>query len=363
MKLKLLSTFVIIPLFISNTIGSDTLFFEVKADIIRFYLDNVGDITTKQRAEFYRETIIGDSLGFNNNISDFYLDNNIAYRYLYDPLCNMQRVTSYYKSGQIKYTGFAHNFLRDSLWTFYYDNGNIQKKVIFKKDEPFVKEFYKKTGKAVFTNANGKYKDRINALYKIPTEHTISGKISNGKMEGGWNWSEETCKGMEYFKAGEFVKIETFGLNDGFIDPKIITKLCGYDKHEYVEIFKFIAIPKENDRENKNIRLNGIPVTFSNIEHISFSTDDFESSIKYKDDTNLSKTLAKDLALYLKSIGSNSDFWSLVQFSVLETGIVENVKVHSNKKNIIEPIEEFIKKTDNFEPQKRGDKSIRCDVC
>lgn len=362
MKLKLLNTFIIVHLFVFNTEGSDTLFFEVKGDTIKLYLDNVGDITTKKRAEFYRLTVIGDTLGFNNNISDFYLNNNIAYKYLHDSEIDKYRVTSYYKNGQIKFTGYSDNYLRDSLWTFYYDNGAIQKRVIYTKDEPFVKEFYKKSGKAVFTNANGKYKDIINALFKNPTEHSISGKIRNGKMDGGWNWREEMCQGKEYFKNGKFVKAETYGLNDGFKDPRIITKLCGYDKHEYVEIYKFIAIPREIDRENKRVRLTGIPVTFSNSEHISFSTNDFKSSIKYKGDSHLSKTLANDLALILDSIGSNSDFWSFVQFSVLETGTVENVKVHSNNKMIIKPFEDNLKKIDKFEPQKRGDQSIECDI-
>jgi antitoxin component YwqK of YwqJK toxin-antitoxin module len=362
MKLKLLFTYIIIQLFVSNTKGRDTLFFEVRNDTVIFYLDNVGDITTKKRAEFYRETVMGDSLGFYNNISDFYLNNHIAFKYLYDSKCDKQLVTSYYKNGQIKYTGYSNNFLRDSLWTFYYDNGNLKKKIIYTEDKPFVKEFYKKNGKSVFTNATGKYKDKINAIYKNPTEHSISGKIRNGKMEGGWNWSEKTCQGKEYFKNGEFVKTETYGINDGFKDPRIITKLCGYDKHEFVEIFKFIAIPNENDRENKEVRLSGIPVNFSNNEDIRFSTDDFDSSIKYKGESNLSKTFANDLALVLKSIDSNSDFWTFVQFSVLESGAIENVKVHSNNEMIVKPFEDFIKKINTFEPRIRGNQNIRCDI-
>lgn len=362
MKFKLLFTYIIIHLIIANTRGNDFIFFEVHGDTLRIYLDNVGDITTKKKAEFYRETYIGDSLGFYNNISDFYLDNSIAYTNVYDSVCAKQRVTSYYKNGQIRYTGYLDNFMRDSLWTFYYENGTVQKRVIYTKDESFVEEFYKKNGKAVFTNANGKYEDRINALYKDPTKHSISGKIENGKMEGGWNWREETCQGKEYFKNGKFVKTETYGLNDGFKDPRIITKLCGYDKHEYVDIFKFITIPKENDRENKNVRISGIPVNFSNREHISFSTDDLKSSIRYKGEPNLSKTFANDLALNLKSIGLNSDFWSFIQFSVLKTGAIENVQVHSNNKKIIKPLEERIKKMNNFEPQKKGEQSIGCDI-
>jgi antitoxin component YwqK of YwqJK toxin-antitoxin module len=362
MKLKLLFTFIIIHVFIANTKGEGFKFFEVRGDTIRIYLDNVGDIVTKNKAEFYRETFIGDSLGFFNNISDFYLDNSIAYTNVYDSVCDKQQVASYFKNGQLRHTGFLDNFMRDSLWTFYYDDGSVQKKVIYNKDEPFVKEFYKKNGKAVFTNANGKYEDRINALYKDPTEHFISGKIKNGKMEGGWNWRAEHCQGKEYFKNGEFVKTETYGLNDGFKDPRIITRLCGYDKHEYVEFFKFITIPQENERENKNVRLSGIPVNFSNSEHISFSTDDLKSSIRYKGEPNLSKIFATDLASNLKSIGLNRDFWAFIQFSVLETGAVENVQVHSNYKKIINPIEEKIKRMNNFEPQKKGEKSIGCDI-
>jgi hypothetical protein len=313
------------------------------------------------RAYSHRETLIGDSLGFYNNISDFYLDNSIAYTNVYDSVCNKQQVISYYKNGQIRNTGYLDNFMKDSLWTFYYENGTVQKRVIYTKDEPFVKEFYKKNGKAVFTNANGKYEDRINALYKNLTEHSISGKIENGRMEGKWNWRGETHQGKEYFENGKFVKTETYGLNDGFINPRIITQLCGYDKHEYVEIFKFITIPKENDRENKNVRLRGIPVNFSNSD-ISFSTDDLKASISYKGEPNLGKTFANDLALNLKSIGLNIDFWSFIQFSVLETGAIDNVQVHSNYKKIIKPLEEKIKEMNNFEPQKKGEQSIGCDI-
>ncbi|MPQ48828.1 hypothetical protein GCQ56_17645 [Marinifilum sp. N1E240] len=361
MKLKLLFTYLLVLLFVSITKGSDILFFEVKGDTIRIYLDDVGDITTKNRAEFYRETIIGDSFGFSNNTCDFYLDNTIAYKYLNDSIVDKHRVTSYYKNGQIKFTGYSDNFLRDSLWTFYYDNGLIQKKIIYTKNEPFVKEFYKKNGKVVFLNANGKYKDKINALYKNSKKHFISGKISNGKMEGGWNWRERTCQGKEYFENGVFVRTETYGIHDGFKNPRIITKLCGYDKHENVEIYKYISIPRENDRENKNVRLIGVPVNFRNND-ISFSTNDFKSSIKYKGYSNIGTALANDIALILKSINSNDNFWSLVQFSVLETGVVDNVKVHSNNKMIIKPFEENLKKLNKFEPQRRDDQSIGCDI-
>ena len=100
-------------------------FFSVGNDTITFYLNGVGDITTKKKANYYRKTQISrKSFNYSNSISDFYMNGQIAFSSnIINGFLN-GKASAFYKNGTAKFNGFYSNSSKDSLWNFYYSNGN-----------------------------------------------------------------------------------------------------------------------------------------------------------------------------------------------------------------------------------------------
>lgn len=341
-------------------------FFKLDSDRVIIFLDDIGDITTEFRAKYYRVTKLSqNSFNYHELMEDYYMTGYKAYEYNIGQKDNLKKVTSYYNSGQTKYDGYYNDMKKDSCWTYFYDNGNIEKVVFYQNDIPYLKEFYKKNGKLVFNQGDGKYKGVIIGGFKQTSEYSIFGRIQNGKMQGKWCFNNEGCSGIEYFKDGEYIKSETFGLNDGFKKPRIIT-LTGFDLHENVDIYKFIAVPREEYKSKKDAMLvPQVPISFSS-ETFSFHSRDLNKYLKYKNSIHLdslfSTEIKDNINSYLKKT-SIDNFWALTQFTVNKNNSISNVNILSNNKDIETLLNEYLLSNLNFQAVQSDDLStIDCDI-
>ncbi|MBN1253635.1 MAG: hypothetical protein JXR51_00335 [Bacteroidales bacterium] len=295
-------------------------YFSISSDTVLFYLDNVGDITINSKAEFYRKTQISmQTFDLSNKVTDYYMNNQISYECEINNGFFDGKVNSYYKNGQLEYSGIFKKSFKDSIWNYYYQNGNLEKVISFSLDTPYVKEYYKKNGKIVFDNGNGKYKGKIISGYKQFTKYNISGNIIDGKMDDKWGWNNSNA--IEYFDNGSFYKGSSYGLVYTS-DPKI--SLNGYILNENVDIFKFIAIPETD--ENNYL---------------------FKQLLKYKNSNNLNTTLKIELNDYLLEINKENNilnYWCFVQFVITKDNHIENVLVYSNNEKITTNLQEFFEK-------------------
>ena len=240
-------------------------YFRINNDTITFYLNNVGDITIKSKAEYFRKSQIDpQSFVYKGNVEDYYLNNQKAFECFFKDGNLTGKTKSFYQNGQLKYQGFYKNSYRDSLWNFYYKNGKIEKNVIYKTDEPYIVDYYKEDGKCAFSNGNGKYSGTILA-FKQTTDYQISGNVKNGRMEGKWNWRGHGSSAVESFENGKFLTGSSYGLIYTK-DPKVT--LTGFNLHDNVDLFKFIIIPDTKEK--------------------SFL---FSQMLKYKDSNKLSKNV------------------------------------------------------------------------
>jgi len=312
-------------------------YFDINKDTIIFYFNDVGDVTIKSKASYFRKTQIENkSFLLKKRIDDYYINGKIAYQaHLKFGYLNGE-ANEFYKNGKIKYSGFYKKSLKDSIWIFYYKNGNIEKKVIFRLDTPYVKEFYKKRGKVIFDNGNGKYTGNIISGFKQKNHYKISGNIKNGRFDGKWIWTDNNTNATEYFDNGKFIKGSSYGLVYSN-NPKI--SLLGFNIHENVDIFRFVTVYNTN---NLNIKL-----------------------LKYKDNINLNLSLRNELNEFLMKLiyeKKINDFWSFCQFDISKNSQVENVKVYSNSKLITSKMTEYISNLSDFESSKSYDKSISSSV-
>lgn len=113
-------------------------------------------------------------------------------------------VKTYYKGGLNKASGLYNQGTRDGLWTYYYKNQNVEKVILFRNAQLFIKEFYKKNGKAIFLDGNGIYKGLSNINHNSCWENQIKGSLVNGRMTGKWNITIGNHYCVEEFENGVF---------------------------------------------------------------------------------------------------------------------------------------------------------------
>lgn len=319
-------------------------FFNIDNDTIIFYLDNVGSITTKSNAQFYRKSQIDNkNFIYKGIVEDFYLNKQKAFQYEFQNGNLAGKTMCYYPNGQLKYQGFYKNSQKDSTWNFYYENGNIEKDVNFKSDIPYVTDYYTVKGKCVFLNGNGKYTGKIISGYKQATEYKVSGNIKNGKMEGKWNWRNvkvgNNTYATEYFENGKFIKGNSYGL-EYTEDPKI--SLLGFNLHENVDVLKFFAV------------LNSKSQNFQ-----------FSKILKYKNSNDLNKTFTPELIDFLNKANNKynlTDYWCFIQFKINKSNKINSVNIFSNENKISNDIKQFISQTDGFETAQVNNENIDCSV-
>jgi len=340
---------------------SSQMFFKVVDSKIHFYLDNVGDITTKEKAHYYRISQFDDQLSYIGKIEDYFLTGKLAYECYKDSNYLFYKVKAYHINGKLRYEGFLNQSYPDSLWTYYYDNGNVQKKIFFKNNQPLVLEFYKRNGKSVFTNGTGKYRDKIFAVRKQPIAYNIWGKIKEGKMHGKWNWKGNSTGGSDYFNEGKYIEKEKIY---GFKDSRFIS-LLGFDIHENVDIFKFIAIPTKNYKSTKKASLvPQVPIEFSS-STFSFHSRDLKNQLKYKNSIDFDSLFIQDIKKCIyRNISDKSqlNFGAFIQFTVNKNNSINNIQVHSNSVTIQNCITNFISTNLHFQACRNEEETIDCDV-
>lgn len=339
----------------------DKLFFKVVGSTVYFYLDNVGDITTKEKADYYRIAQFDDQFSYVGKIEDYFITDKLAYECHQDSNHISYKVKAYHNNGKLRYQGYLNQSYRDSLWTYYYSNGNVQKKILFKESQPQVLEFYKRNGKNIFVNGTGKFRDRIYAVRKQPILYNIWGKMKNGKMHGKWSWKGNLTGGFDIFNEGEYVEKEKIY---GFKDSRFIS-LLGFDIHENVDIFKFIAVPRKDYKNTKKATLvPQIPVKFSS-STFSFHSRDLQNQLKYRNSIYLDSLFVQDISEFLArnlSEKKPSNFGAVIQFTVNKDNSVKNTQVHSNSVNLQKSLTRFISTNVNFQAIKNELESIDCDV-
>lgn len=327
---------------------------------IQFYLNESGNVTIKSKASYYRIAYIDSNFSYVGNIKDYYPNKETAF------ICNFEngelngRITRFHPNGQIKYSGFYNNSKKDSLWIYYYDNGQKQKVFSYENNQPYFIESFKKNGKTVFQNGNGKFKGVIIPNHKSNIKYHISGQINNGKMEGKWNWSASRRHGSEYYENGIFIKAKD---DFGYVDKTQTISLTSNDFHEKVALYSFIATPEKNTTVSGDFKISGTPVVFQG-KYVENSTN-FEKILKFKNNTNLNKTFSLELKSKLLKTFQTTDlnnFWSFIQFSISEKSQIEDISVISSNKHIKDIITQYISGLKDFETVLIEDKPSKCHV-
>ncbi len=362
---KLLPFLLLFSTIMSFSQNVETCFFKRNDAGLMFFLDEIGDVTTSSSASYYRLAlpyIYNGRLLYSGPANDYFLNNEKAWECTYIKGVLSGEVKSYYQNNQIKYRGFFSHALRDSTWTFFYKNGNVEKIVHFTNDIPFIKEFYRNNGKPVFVDGNGKYSSSIICEFKNTSSFKISGSIKNGKIDGRWQWSDTRMSGSDLFKDGNYIKSLTPGAQQ-------MVSLIGFDLHENVDLLKFIAIPRNNTETQKDIKISGIPVNFSDTDFEKSSYFDLSNPnnqpLKYKNSVYLDKTLAPEISgslLELVKANQVKKIWCFIQFVVNEKSLIENIVVQSNNDLITNKLTQLISNITGFEAVKSDAQYIKCDI-
>src|SRR5262249_31540575 len=101
-------------------------------------------------------------------------------------------------------------------WRYFYQNGQLKKIIRFTEKDYFLKEFYKKNGKQLVVDGNGRFVES-NIL---PTTE-LSGEIKNGKQHGEWTIRNEFSSSptaVEFFDNGKFIEGQNIAIVKSFND-------------------------------------------------------------------------------------------------------------------------------------------------
>lgn len=329
-----------------------------KNDSIKFFFDTGGNVTTQKNADYFRVAFIDSTkFDYKGKIEDYMINKNQkVYECSYENGYNGE-VKCYFTNGKLKYTGFFKNSLKDKEWIFYYDNGLIERKILYQDDNLYFKEYYTEKGKAVFTDGNGKYHGFIIAGPNFIQKYKISGFVKDGKMDGEWSWSSSLIAGADYFENGKYLKSYNGGLDNAPPVPRIVD-LIGYIIHENVDLFKFIAIPRKKFQD---------PIyNYSHVESVvSFNKDSYLQPLKYKESAELKNSFINELIdciLHSNSSTSGKDYWSIIQFTVTKENDISNITIHSNIRSISNGIKQFLNNNKSFTSPKMGKNNVDCDI-
>ena len=301
---------------------SNERFFEIKQDTLLFYLNRIGDITTKSHSYYYRKAKINkDHLYYEGIVQDFYKDNQLAFQQEFENGLLNGSTVQYNENGKLHHEGQYVNSFRDGKWKYYYKKGSLEKVIEYKSGVPHLQAYYKKNGKEIFTDGNGKYKGNIYIGEKALNSYSVSGKVKDGKQDGWWNFSG----GREYFEDGVFIRGVT-SWSEYTHEPAIT--FTGYNVHEDASVFRFIAIPEANTHNYL-----------------------FSQMLTYNDSPRLDEDFKSDLSRFLYNINyenSLDNYWCFLQFTVGDDDRVSNVMLHSNNTTINTKLRKYISELDKF---------------
>jgi antitoxin component YwqK of YwqJK toxin-antitoxin module len=308
--------------------------FDIRKDTITFYLNKFGDITTKDRASYYRKAKINTSeYTYDGLVKDYFLNDQLAFQQSFENGVINGQTIQYYDNGKLHHTGQYVNSLREGKWDYYYDNGRIEKILQYKSGRANLQEFRKRSGKTVFTNGNGKFRGNIIIGHKSISSYRISGTIKNGQPDGWWEWPD----GKELFEDGKLIKGLT-SWTEYNSNPAI--SLTGFNLHEEVGIFKFIAFPKSNTLGYK-----------------------FSEILSYNNSNNLDEDFKTELIERLSEINKKTNsrnYWCFIQFNINKNNITNDIKVHTNNKLISTKLKGFILNLKKFDAPNPKNETTEC---
>jgi antitoxin component YwqK of YwqJK toxin-antitoxin module len=232
---------------LTNTVLSQNpVFFEQQGDTTILYLNCNGSITTKDNACFKRVVLFEKKrLAFQGNVVDYYFPNGAtAFKAHYEGGRYEGLVKTYFADGTIKETGKYKNDNRDSIWTFYYNNGHIEKKINYSNVQPRILEYYHKNGKPAFLDGNGFYKGLTN-VDNSSNQYAIKGELKNGLMTGKWKIRLQFSVCTEVFENGKFISgYET--PHNRFYDSGSMINPEGYPYYENIAFLNRLIASNNN---------------------------------------------------------------------------------------------------------------------
>lgn len=304
-------------LFSRLSLFSQNHFFNLSdSNTIKVFFDYSGDITIEKYADFYRISRIDkNGFFFDGEFTDYDISNKKVFTASFKDGKLNGNGQYFYKNGITKESGYFANGIRDSVWNFYYENGDLDRVIKFNKGNPNIISQFNNKGIQVIKDGTGEYKGEFykangkNELYKI------SGNLTNGKLDGKWKVHGIT---MEKFSNGKF--IEGFDVIEYKNPQQIhIQNILGYYCHENIDLFQnnyfcnscikdeSWALYSVNGNINSTIYKNFL-FKFSKILD-SLNIPDYEEIIEFETSAN----------------GSISNVNSLGSTQIINNSIIENL--------------------------------------
>jgi antitoxin component YwqK of YwqJK toxin-antitoxin module len=324
MKKYIIGVFI---LFIASSIFSQKpVFFEQKGDTIIFYLSCDGSLTEKDKATYKRIGFFDkEKLAFYGNIIDYYYPKGpIALKARYQNGLYDGNIINYYKTGTIKETGIYKSNNRDSIWTFYFKNESVEKKIDYGHAQQRLIEYYNKNGKPVFLDGNGMYKGYSNKDYSSCEEYQIKGELKDGVMNGRWTINLGYSVSTEVFENGKFIRGHETPHNLIYEDASLIN-LSGFPYYEKITLLDY-----------------SIACNKSGFYWPTYNKEIIEKSFLVELEQKITE-----------KINTNDFFYALLEFQ-LDNGIINSnsFKSITNDKKKVDELKNFILSLDKWDTPK-----------
>lgn len=166
------------------------------------YYSSKWEITPKESATYFRVCNYNSaSLFFAGEVRDYDLDSTLVMQGFYSNYGTKEGgFFFYYPSGKLQAQGSFKKNLRDGLWKYYFENGNIEKEVVFTDGEFSPVNVYDLSGNKIIDNGSGPWSFEYD-WYRVDERYIIKGEFINGKRTGSW-----TCR----LTSGELLYRETY---------------------------------------------------------------------------------------------------------------------------------------------------------
>ena len=215
-----------------------------------FFYSDVWKITSSENATYFRSSILDTTyLKFLGPVRDSYRNGATEMEGYYYAGLKHGYFKFFYEDGTLKKEGKYNRDLRDSIWNYYDNQGNIVTKIYFEKGDFSVIEH---TGDdELVSEGNGNWSHTFNE-HGSPVMLTISGSFQDGLKEGLWTMKDQYGNILfkEKFKGGVMTGGKYYNLAGQFhatYDQEIQNKFPDDKKFTTIEYF-FISDSSMLDR-------------------------------------------------------------------------------------------------------------------
>ncbi|MBX2969162.1 MAG: TonB family protein [Cyclobacteriaceae bacterium] len=210
---------------------------------VTFHYNEDWELTQPDSGVFYR-TCIFDTLNFffEGDVKDFTKNNRMLMQGHYKGGVKNGLFTFFYENGQIESVGnFLHN-QQWGKWKYFYSDGLPKQEVTFDDKGFFINFFIDSTGNKTLDNGTGGWYD-IYKEHQMPHSVIVRGAFFEGKKTGDWECLLENGEYVykEKFKNGVFKKgfLTTPSGGKGVENfAEIQNKLLPHFKLEVMELFE-----------------------------------------------------------------------------------------------------------------------------